>query len=61
MVCGVAKDLAIHVILDNYATHIHAAVKRGLARNPHVHFHCTPTSASWLNPVERVFGQLTER
>ena len=57
----VANDLDIHVILDHYATHKHAAVKRWLARNPRVHFHFTPTSASWLNLVERFFGELTER
>ena len=61
MVRNVSKELDIHVILDNYATHKHAAVKRWLARNPRVHFHFTPTSASWLNLVERFFGELTER
>ncbi len=61
MVRSVSKELAIHVILDNYATHIHAAVKQWLKRNRHVHFHFTPTSASWLNLVERFFGELTER
>jgi len=61
MVRSVPKDLAVHVILDNYATHKHAEVKRWLARNRRVHFHFTPTSASWLNLVERFFGELTER
>ena len=61
MVRGVPKELAIHVISDNYATHKHPAVKRWLARNRRVHFHFTPTSASWLNLVERFFGELTER
>ena len=61
MVRSVPKDLAIHVILDNYATHKHANVKAWLARNPRVHFHFTPTSASWLNLVERFFGELTQR
>jgi transposase len=58
---SVAAELTIHVILDNYATHKHATVKRWLARHPRVHFHFTPTSASWLNLVERFFGELTER
>jgi transposase len=58
---SVAPDLTIHVILDNYATHKHEKVKRWLARHPRVHFHFTPTSASWLNLVERFFGELTER
>ena len=53
--------LAIHAILDNYATHKHTAVRRWLARHPRVHFHFTPTSASWLNLVERFFAELTER
>ena len=61
MARSVPKDLAIHVILDNYATHKHADVKRWLARNKRVHFHFTPTSSSWLNLVERFFGELTER
>ena len=58
---SVASELAIHVILDNYATHKHPTVKRWLARHPRVHFHFTPTSASWLNLVERFFSELTER
>ena len=58
---SVAPDLAIHVILDNYATHKHPAVRRWLARHPRVQFHFTPTSASWLNLVERFFSELTER
>jgi transposase len=58
---SVAPDLALHVILDNYATHKHPAVRRWLQRHPRVHFHFTPTSASWLNLVERFFAELTER
>ena len=58
---GVPTELAIHVILDNYATHKHPTVQRWLARHPRVHFHFTPTSASWLNLVERFFSELTER
>lgn len=57
----VAKGLSIHVILDNYGTHKTAEVKRWLRRHPRVHFHFTPTSASWLNLVERFFGELTAR
>ena len=55
------KDLSIHVILDNYATHKHENVKAWLRRYRRVHFHFIPTSASWLNLVERFFGELTER
>lgn len=61
MARSVAPALTIHVILDNYATHKHPAVKRWLARHPRVQFHFTPTSASWLNLVERFFSELTER
>ncbi len=55
------KDLDIHVILDNYATHKHPNVKEWLHRHRRVHFHFTPTSASWLNLVERFFSELTVR
>ena len=58
---SVASELSIHVVLDNYATHKHPAVKRWLERHPRVQFHFTPTSASWLNLVERFFSELTER
>lgn len=57
----VDRKLDIHVILDNYATHKHPKVKAWLARNPRVHFHFIPTSSSWLNLVERFFGELTQR
>lgn len=52
--------LQIHLIIDNYATHKHAAVKTWLARQPRFHLHFTPTSSSWLNLVERFFRDLTE-
>ncbi len=55
------KDLDIHVILDNYATHKHPKVTEWLHRHRRVHFHFTPTSASWLNLVERFFSELTVR
>lgn len=57
----VAKGLSIHVILDNYATHKTPEVEQWLRRHPRVHFHFTPTSASWLNLVERFFSELTTR
>lgn len=57
----VAKGLSIHVILDNYATHKTPEVEHWLRRHPRVHFHFTPTSASWLNLVERFFSELTTR
>jgi transposase len=48
----------LHVILDNSSTHSTPAVRAWLAKNPRVHFHYTPTSASWLNQVEGFFGIL---
>jgi putative transposase len=51
----------IHMVLDNYATHKTPEVKRWLARRPEYHLHFTPTSASWVNQVERVFADLTEK
>ncbi len=53
------KDKQLHLIVDNYATHKHAAVKRWLDRHPRFHIHFTPTSASWLNMAERFFRDLT--
>ena len=44
---------------DNYATHKHAKVKAWLERHPRFHLHFTPTSASWINQVERFFGRIT--
>ena len=51
------KDL--HLVCDNYATHKHPAVKAWLEKHPRFHIHFTPTSASWLNMVERFFRDLT--
>ena len=53
-------ELDFHLILDNYATHKHPEVQSWLAKHPRVHLHFTPTSASWLNLVERLFGELTQ-
>ena len=57
----VPKGLGVHVILDNYATHKTPEVEAWLRQHPRVHFHFTPTSASWLNLVERFFSELTTR
>jgi transposase len=54
-----AADDAIHVILDNLSTHKSPPVRRWLRRHPRVHFHFIPTSSSWLNLVERWFGEIT--
>lgn len=51
------KDL--HLICDNYATHKHPKVKEWLEKHPRFHVHFTPTSASWMNMVERFFRDIT--
>jgi transposase len=57
----VVPDKQIHVICDNYATHKHPKVQRWLARHKRFHVHFTPTSASWLNMIERFFRDLTDK
>lgn len=57
----VPEGKEVHLICDNYATHKHAKVKAWAKRNPRFHFHFTPTSASWLNMIERFFRDLTEK
>jgi transposase len=56
----IAPPLDIHLILDNYATHKHPKVKAWLAKRARFHLHFTPTSASWLNLVERFFRDLSQ-
>jgi transposase len=51
----------VHLILDNYATHKTAEVKAWLKKHPRFKLHFTPTSASWLNLVERFFAEITAR
>jgi transposase len=55
------KDLTVHLIVDNYATHKHADVQTWLANHPRFQMHFTPTSSSWLNLVERWFRELTDK
>jgi len=55
------KERSVHLIADNYATHKHPAVRDWLACHPRFHLHFTPTSASWLNMVERFFRDLTTK
>jgi transposase len=59
----VPTDQEVHLIRDNYSTHKSALVQRWLKpkRRRRFHFHFTPTSSSWLNQVERLFGLLTGR
>lgn len=54
-------DMPIHLICDNYGTHKHPKVQAWAKRNPRFRFHFTPTSASWLNMVERFFRDLSEK
>ena len=54
-------DVELHLILDNYGTHGHERVRRWLARHPRFVLHFIPTSASWLNLVERWFAELSEK
>jgi transposase len=53
------KQLDLHLIVDNYATHKHAKVKAWLAKHPRFHMHFTPSGSSWMNLVERFFRDLT--
>ena len=54
-------ELDLHLIVDNYATHKHPNVKKWLQKHPRFHIHFTPTSSSWLNLVERWFGEITDK
>lgn len=58
---AVPVELDVHLILDNYGTHKTALIRNWLAKRPRFHLHFTPTSASWLNLVERWFAALTEK
>ena len=57
----VPAGLDIHLVMDNYATHKTKPVRNFLAKRPHWHVHLTPTSASWINQVERFFANLTDK
>jgi transposase len=58
---NVPEELDVHLILDNYGTHKTQTIRNWLAKRPRFHLHFTPTSASWLNLVERWFAALTEK
>jgi transposase len=58
---AVQPDLEVHVILDNVSTHKTPLIRRWLVTHPRYHLHFTPTSASWINLVERFFALLTEK
>jgi transposase len=57
----VPAELDVHLVMDNYGTHKTPAVRAWFARHPRFHVHFTPTSASWLNQVERWFALLSEK
>jgi transposase len=57
----VPKELAVHLICDNYGTHRHESVRAWLDKHPRFQLHFTPTSSSWLNLVERWFRELTDK
>jgi transposase len=56
-----SSELALHLIVDNYGAHKHPQVQLWLERHPRFHLHFIPTSSSWLNLVERWFGEITQK
>jgi transposase len=58
---AVPSFLEVHLVMDNYGTHKTAVIRNWLAKRPRFHVHFTPTSASWINLVERWFAALTEK
>ena len=55
------EHLAVHLVLDNSSTHKTPKIKRWLSQHPRFVLHFTPTSSSWINLVERWFGELTTK
>lgn len=55
----VPEELDVHVICDNYGTHKHSSIPAWLAKHPRFQMHYTPTYASWINQVERLFAEVT--
>src|SRR4029077_11436287 len=58
---AVPEELDIHLVMDNYATHKTRPIRNWFAKRPRWHVHLTPTSASWINQVERFFADLTDK
>ena len=56
-----AEQAEVHLVLDNSSTHKTPLIRNWLAAHPRYHVHFTPTSASWLNLVERFFAEITEK
>jgi transposase len=57
---NVPANLDVHVVMDNASTHKTKLIRNWFAKRPHWHYHFTPTSASWINQIERFFGLLTD-
>ncbi|MGI4800572.1 MAG: transposase, partial [Janthinobacterium lividum] len=57
---AVPADADVHLVMDNYATHKTRLIRDWLAKRPRWHVHFTPTSASWINQVERFFALITD-
>ena len=55
------RGIEVHLVMDNYGTHKVSKIRTWLTRHPRYHVHFTPTSGSWLNLVERLFAEVTER
>jgi transposase len=58
---SVPKELDVHLVVDNYSTHKTPRVVRWFAKRPRFHVHFTPTYSSWINQVERLFAELTNK
>jgi transposase len=58
---AVPRNLEVHLVMDNYATHKAPLIRNWLAKRPRWHVHLTPTSSSWLNQVERFFALITDK
>jgi transposase len=58
---NVPRDLDVHLVMDNYATHKTPAIRKWLGSRPRWHVHFTPTASSWVNMVERFFADITEK
>ncbi|MDQ2861891.1 MAG: IS630 family transposase [Pseudomonadota bacterium] len=58
---NVPRDVDVHLVMDNYATHKTQLIRDWLAKRPRWHVHLTPTSSSWLNQVERFFAMITDK
>lgn len=58
---SIDRNLAVHIILDNYSTHTHPKVKDWFSAHPRYLLHFTPTGSSWLNQIERWFAEITNK